>query len=124
MKQLRKILLITLGVGLVGIVISLITETPSKATNNNIVPVSVTNTPLPVTVTGSPSVSVSNFPSAQNVSVSNTSSTPIRVTDVDNPAHNAVFGTCGTSGASLSAPCSFNVGSQLTSISTVHTGYE
>jgi hypothetical protein len=117
-KHLSKIVLLALGFGLFGIVLS---NLPSRhvvaAPPTPSVPVDVTNTPLPVqgTVSATESgawtvgvnnlpstqavsgtVAVSNFPTTTPISFSNTSTTPLFV-DTDRAARENVSFECSTS---------------------------
>ena len=106
MKKFGQIMVMALGFGLLTIALSSITSKPVAA--EKVDPVLVTNTTaqaVPVRYATTPtvnvgtipaisgSVSVSNFPSIQNVSLSNTSATPLFV-DADSPARNSFTQTC------------------------------
>jgi hypothetical protein len=93
-------------------------------------PVRVTNVPLPVTgtvnanINGTPTVNLGAgntvSVSGSSVSVSNLATSPVRISDVDNPAHNAVIGSCD-----LSPSCNILFTSQLsaTQFSSVPSGF-
>jgi hypothetical protein len=96
MQRFAKLLVVTVGFGALGFVMSLVPQ--KTATGAGGAPVNVVNSiPLTVTgnvgITGTPNVNVGNFPSVQPVSFSNSSGTPLFV-DVDAPARSAVSGTC------------------------------
>ncbi len=88
MKKLTKVLLIGLCCGLLTVVLSFLTSTQAPALGT--APVTVVNTPLPVqgnvtsSVTGS--VSVNNFPSTQPMSFNNSTTMPLLVRNIENPA--------------------------------------
>ncbi|HTF25821.1 MAG TPA: hypothetical protein VK937_18210 [Candidatus Limnocylindria bacterium] len=96
MKKFLKIMLITLGFGLVTVLIGFLTSRPTTAQfPPPVVPVKVTNTPLPVTVSNFPAIQSVNFNGApQPVFFSNTTATPLFTRDVDNPVRQPVFGSC------------------------------
>jgi hypothetical protein len=101
MKSFSRALIAIFGLVVVVSVVSLVPQKNAVAQNQNTQPVKVVNTPLPVTgnitgtisgtvaaqqsgawnvgINGTPSVTVSNFPSTQPVSISNTSTTPLYV---------------------------------------------
>lgn len=123
MKQFGKMMLLALGFGILTVVLSYIPSRPAAAAGA--APVFVTNTggsPVPVSYPTTPtvnvgtlpaisgSVSVSNFPNTQNVSFngtaqpisfSNTSTTPLFV-DTNGPAREAVSGNCNAQGTNAS----------------------
>jgi hypothetical protein len=76
----------------------------------------ITNSSLPVNLAAGSTVSVSG----SSVSVSNLATSPVRISDVDNPAHNAVIGSCD-----LSPSCNILFTSQLsaTQFSSVPSGF-
>jgi len=113
MKHFARLMLLTLGLGVVAVVVSSFPRhTAAAASDPPSLPVRVTNTPLPVTgsvnaavtgtvnanITNTPSVNVSSLPAVQlaagttvgvtggTFSLTNTSATPIFTRDVDNPA--------------------------------------
>jgi hypothetical protein len=98
MKRLTRALAVTFALVILASATYVIP--PKSATASTPLPVTVTNTPLPVSgnvnasIFGTPSVSVSNFPSTQPVSFSNTSTSTLFV-DTDGPARQAVSGHCG-----------------------------
>jgi hypothetical protein len=142
MKKFAKIMLIALGFGLVTVALGFLTSQPAPAQAPiSTVPVRVTNTPLPVQGTlgasqnGAWNVGVSNFPAtqtvsfngvAQPVSFSNATGIPLFTRDVDNPARQPVFGSCGvinqlpTNGGFVSCNISFT--SPTSSFSSVPAG--
>ena len=87
MKDLGKLLLLTLGMGLLAAALGQIT--PHNAQADPIKPVTVVNTPLPITgnvnVTNNP-LNVSFNGMAQPVLVANTAGSPAFVRAVDSPA--------------------------------------
>ena len=96
MKRFAKLLLVTLGFGALGFVVSLVPQ--KNATGAGAAPVSVVNTSAnPVPVTGT--VAVSRLPSVTlggSVTVGNTSANPVLTQSVGTLAANAFFksGTC------------------------------
>ena len=138
MKHFAKLMLLTLGIGVVAVVVSSFPRHTAAAATDPSLPVKVTNTPLPVTgsvnaavtgtvnanVTNTPSVNVSSLPAVQlaagttvgvtggTVSLTNTATTPIFTRGVDNPANQPFAQTLcfsSASGGCNAAPGSFTV---------------
>jgi hypothetical protein len=131
MKQFSKIMLLAFGFVILAIVLSSIPSKPTAAANP--APVTVVNTatnPVPVSPQGTTPVSgtVSATQNGMwNVGITNTSSSPISVRDVDNPAHNAVQGFCQITALTAgSNSCTVNLYTQSSSgsITTVPAGHE
>jgi hypothetical protein len=138
MKHFAKLMLLTLGIGVVAVVVSSFPRHTAAAASDPSLPVKVTNTPLPVTgsvnaavtgtvnanITNTPSVNVSSLPAVQlaagttvgvtggTFSLANTSATPIFTRGVDNPANQPFAQTLcfsSASGGCNAAPGSFTV---------------
>jgi hypothetical protein len=97
MKQLGKIILLALGFGIFAAVLGQFNVGTTPAAAQNAGPpsglnVNVVNTPLPVT--GSVNATV-NFPSSIGIS-GNSATSPLFVTDVDNPAKQPFTSSCFT----------------------------
>ena len=105
MKRFSKLFLITLGFGILGAILSIVPNHPVAAAI--VTPVNVVNTPLPVAVSSLPPVAVTN-----------TSTAPLFVRDVDNSA-NEPFAAALCSGLGEVYQCFF--GSNLPSSFTVPT---
>jgi hypothetical protein len=125
LKKLSQLLLIGLGLGISAVALSTIPSTPASASGG--AAVTVINTPLPVTgsvsaaqsgtwnvgVTGTPNVNVANSPTVSigntpsvnatqtgtwDVGISgNTSTNPLFVRDIDNPAKQPFVSSCSIS---------------------------
>ena len=139
MKHFAKLMLLTLGIGVVAVVVSSFPRhTAAAAVDPPSLPVKVTNTPLPVTgsvnaavtgtvnatITNTPSVNVSSLPAVQlaagttvgvtggTFSLANTPATPIFTRGVDNPANQPFAQTLcfsSASGGCNAAPGQFTV---------------
>jgi len=124
MKRFARLIVLTLGMAVVGLIVTLVPHENTNAQSptqvqvvNTPLPVTgvvavrggvtVNNTPLPVTVRGiavgaplpvAGTVSVGNFPSTQSVSLNNSANAPLFVRDVDNAGRNpfAVNTGCST----------------------------
>ena len=104
MKQLTKVMLPALAIGILAAVLLLVPARPVVAQRG--APVTVLNTPLPTTVTNTPSVTIRGTPT---VSVGNTSAAPLFVQNVDDPARQPFARDCiiDTFNASGQGSCSF-----------------
>jgi hypothetical protein len=130
MKRFGRLIVLTIGMAIVGLVVTLVPHTDTNAQSptqvqvvNTPLPVSgvvavrggvtVNNTPLPVTVRGiavgaplpvTGAVSVGNFPSTQPVSFNNSAKAPLFVQDVDSGGRNPFAVSTGCSTATSACP--------------------
>jgi hypothetical protein len=115
MKRFGRLIVLTIGMAIVGLVVTLVPHTDTNAQSPT--QVQVVNTPLPVSgvvavrgiAVGAPlpvtgAVSVGNFPSTQPVSFNNSAKAPLFVQDVDSGGRNPFAVSTGCSTATSACP--------------------